>query len=100
MFEFDGKDEVVVSDMAAEVEPDENSEESKDDDDENRGEPSEKEIKVKERIYKIKIILAVLAAGGGARKPNKWISHVKAYSKKHKCTYKEAMRCAGVSYKK
>ena len=31
-----------------------------------------------------------LKRAGGARKANPWISHVKAYSKKHKCTYKEA----------
>jgi hypothetical protein len=41
-----------------------------------------------------------LKRAGGARKPNPWISHVKAYSKKHKCSYKEAMKCAGSTYKK
>ena len=41
-----------------------------------------------------------LKRAGGARKANPWISHVKAYSKKHKCSYKDAMKCAGATYKK
>ncbi len=31
---------------------------------------------------------------------SKWIEHVKAYAKKHKCSYKEAMSRAKASYKK
>jgi hypothetical protein len=41
-----------------------------------------------------------LKRAGGARKANPWISHVKAYSKKHKCSYKDAMKCAAATYKK
>ena len=31
---------------------------------------------------------------------NRWISHVKAYQKKHNCSYKQAMARAKKSYKK
>lgn len=31
---------------------------------------------------------------------NGWITHVKAYQKKHGCTYPEALKKAGASYKK
>lgn len=37
-------------------------------------------------------------AYGGA-KPNKWISHVKAYASKHGVSYREAMKLAKASYK-
>ena len=33
------------------------------------------------------------------RMSNAWISHVKAYAKKHKCSYREAMSKAKASYK-
>lgn len=35
---------------------------------------------------------------GGARKPNKWIQHVKAYAKKHNISYAEAITQAKSSY--
>jgi len=41
---------------------------------------------------------AVEVIEGGA-KPNKWISHVKAYASKHGVTYREAMKLAKASYK-
>jgi len=32
--------------------------------------------------------------------PNKWVSHVQEYAKKHKVSYGTAMKDAGKSYKK
>lgn len=36
---------------------------------------------------------------GGVSAGNKWIDHVKAYQKKHNCSYTEALKKAGASYK-
>ena len=37
---------------------------------------------------------------GGAKKPSKWVAHVKEYAKKHKVPYNEALKMASASYKK
>ena len=31
---------------------------------------------------------------------NPWVEHCKAYAKKHKCSYRDAIKLAGPSYKK
>lgn len=36
---------------------------------------------------------------GGAKGKMSWINHVKAYQKKHGCSYKEALKRAGASYR-
>lgn len=38
--------------------------------------------------------------GGKKKKSSKWITHVKAYAKTHKCTYGEALKKAKSTYNK
>ena len=50
---------------------------------------------------KRKVKKAGVSAGKSkGKKTSKWIEHVKAYKKKHNCTYTEALKKAGPSYKK
>jgi hypothetical protein len=61
-------------------------------------EPTEQRVPVE--TYREIIPGEELMEGGRISKPNKWIAHVKAYAKKHGCTYTTAMKEAKASYKK
>lgn len=48
----------------------------------------------------LKSEMAGSSFSGGAKKSSAWIDHVKAYAKKHKVKFGEALKLAGATYKK